>query len=116
MARQRSTSSARRRSSTKELVDDTTERKSPAKIPSRRDAETFGTSRVLPVQLHIGDRIADETGEWEVTGRPFTTVGGKHANVRIRLIKQPTVTEIRVWGAYERVSVKRAASAEESKG
>jgi hypothetical protein len=45
-----------------------------------------------------------------VTGRPFTTVGGKHANVRVRLIKQPTVTEIRVWGAYERVSVKRASA------
>src|SRR5215471_9893410 len=111
MARQRSASSARGRS---RLADDTTARKPSANIPSRRDAETFGTSRVLPMQLQIGDRIADETGEWEVTGRPFTTVGGKHANVRIRLIKQPTVTEIRVWGAYERVSVKRAASAEES--
>jgi hypothetical protein len=98
------------------LADDTTEKKPPAKIPSQRDAETFGTSRVLPMQLQIRDRIADETGEWEVTGHPFTTVNGKHANVRVRLIKQPTVTEIRVWGAYERISVKRAASAEESKG
>jgi hypothetical protein len=63
MGRQRSPSSARRRSSAKELADDTTERKPPAKIRSRRDAETFGTSRVLPMQLQLGDRIADETGE-----------------------------------------------------
>ncbi len=66
------------------------------------------------MQLQIGDRIADETGEWEVTGRPFTTVGGKNANVRVRLIKQPTVTEIRVWGAHERISVTRV-TAEEGK-
>jgi len=24
------------------------------------------TSRVFPIQLQIGDRITDETGEWEV--------------------------------------------------
>jgi len=59
------------------------------------------------MRLQIGDRIADETGEWEVTGHPFTTVGGKNANVRVRLITQPTVTEIRVWAAHERVAVKR---------
>jgi len=61
------------------------------------------------MQLQIGDRITDEAGEWEVTGRAFTTVGGKNANVRVRPIKQPTVTEIRVWGAHERVGVKRAS-------
>ena len=43
---------------------------------------------------------------------PFTTVGGKNANVRVRLIKQPTVTEIRVWGAHERISVKRTSDEE----
>jgi hypothetical protein len=66
------------------------------------------------MNLQIGDRITDETDEWEVAGRPYTTVGGKNAGVRVRLIKQPTVTEIRVWGAHELVSVKRA-DAEEGK-
>jgi len=60
------------------------------------------------MELQIGDRLSDETDEWEVAGRPYTTVGGKNAGVRVRLIKQPTVTEIRVWGAHERVSVTRA--------
>jgi hypothetical protein len=28
--------------------------------------------RVLPMELQLGDRLADETGEWEVIGRPYT--------------------------------------------
>ena len=73
-----------------------------------------GIIRIFPAHFQIGDRIADETGEWEVAGHPFTTVGGKNANVRVQLIKQPLVTEIRVWGAHEKLSVRRA-SAEEGK-
>jgi hypothetical protein len=67
-----------------------------------------GTTRVLPIQLQIGDRIADETGEWEVIGHPFTTAGGKNAQVRLQRVDKPGVTEIRTWGSYEKVSVKRA--------
>jgi hypothetical protein len=73
-----------------------------------------GTTRLLPMQLQIGDRLTDSTGEWEVVGRPYTTAGGKDARVRVRRIGQPGVTEIRIWRAHERVSVKRA-SAEEGK-
>jgi hypothetical protein len=80
----------------------------PEKKPEPASPAARPTVRVLPMNLQIGDRISDETGEWGVLGRPFTTVGGKSANVRGRLIKQPTVTEIRVWGAHERISVKRA--------
>jgi hypothetical protein len=61
-----------------------------------------------PMQLQLGARLSDDTGEWEVIGRPYTTVGGKNANVRVRLVKQPTVTEMRMWGAHERINVKRA--------
>jgi len=73
-----------------------------------------GTTRILSMQLQIGDRIKDETGEWEVVGRPFTTAGGKNAQVRLQRVNQPGVTDIRTWGAHEKVSVKRA-SAEEGK-
>src|SRR5437667_3417902 len=38
-----------------------------------------GTTRVLPMQFQIGDRIKDETEEWQVIGRPYTTAGGKNA-------------------------------------
>jgi hypothetical protein len=42
------------------------------------------TTRVLPMDLQLGDRLADETGEWEVIGRPFTTMAGKTVHVRVR--------------------------------
>ena len=36
-------------------------------------------TRLLPMQLKIGDRFTDETGDWEVVGRPYTIAGGKNA-------------------------------------
>jgi hypothetical protein len=68
--------------------------------------------RVLPMQLQIGDRLADETGEWEVIGRPYTTAGGKDARVRVQKVGKPGGTEIRIWRAHERVSVKRTTAEE----
>jgi len=72
------------------------------------------TSKVLPMELRIGDRLADETGEWEVIGRPYTTAGGKTARVRVQRVGRPDTSALRSWGAHERVNVKRA-SAEEGK-
>ena len=66
-----------------------------------------GITRVLPMRLQIGDRLNDSTGEWEVVGRPYTTAGGKNAHVRVQRVNQPGVTEVKLWGAYERVSVRR---------
>ena len=60
----------------------------------------------------VGDRLADETGEWEVIARPYTTAGGKNARVRVQRVGEPTVTELRTWGAHERISVKRASTKE----
>jgi hypothetical protein len=59
--------------------------------------------RVLPMELRIGDRLVGETTEWEVTGRPFTTAGGKTAHARVKKVDRPDVTEIRSWGAHERI-------------
>jgi hypothetical protein len=67
-----------------------------------------GTTRVLPMLLRIGDRLNDETGEYEIIGRPYTTNAGKDANARVKKVGQPDVTETRTWGAHERVSVRRA--------
>jgi hypothetical protein len=33
------------------------------------------------MQLQIGDRMTDSTGEWEVVARPYTTNDGKNAHV-----------------------------------
>ena len=68
-------------------------------------------THVLPIELRVGDRITDETGEWEVIGRPYTTAGGKTAHVGVRRVAQPSVTAARFWGAHERVSVKRIGGA-----
>ena len=65
--------------------------------------------RVLPMELQVGDRLGDERAEWQVVGRPYTTASGKFAHVRVESVKQPGVTEIRTWGAHERISVKREA-------
>ena len=59
------------------------------------------------MQLKPGDRLADSTGEWEVVGRPYMSAGGKNANVRVQRADKPGVTEARMWGAYEKVSIQR---------
>jgi hypothetical protein len=51
----------------------------PEKKPA---AAASAMSRILPMELQIGDRLVDETGEWEVVGRPYTTAGGKNARSR----------------------------------
>jgi hypothetical protein len=56
--------------------------------------------------LRIGNRLTDETGEYEVIGRPYTTAAGKTANVRVKRVDSD-VTMIRVYGAHEGVAVKR---------
>jgi hypothetical protein len=62
------------------------------------------------MDLKVGDRLGDETGEWELIGRPYTTNAGKDAHARVRKVDQPDITETRTWGAHERVSVKRATA------
>ena len=54
-------------------------------------------TRVLPMDLRVGDRLTDETDEWEIIARPYTTNAGKDARVRVRRVGQPDVTEIRSW-------------------
>jgi len=75
--------------------------------------EPPGTARVLPRQLHVGDRFSDESGEWEVIGRPYTTAGGKNSHVRVQRVDKPGATETRLWGSYEKVTVIRRASTKE---
>jgi hypothetical protein len=42
-----------------------------AKPPKKKpDSSKPPELRVLPMKLQIGDRITDETNEYEVTGRP----------------------------------------------
>ena len=61
------------------------------------------------MQLQVGDRLTDETGGYEVIGRPFTTAGGKTATVRVKRI-DTDVQMIRTYGAHERITVSRAST------
>lgn len=56
---------------------------------------------VLPMELRLGDRLADERAEWRVIGPPYSTGGGKIVHVRVESVKKPGVTEIRSWSAHE---------------
>ena len=79
--------------------------------PEKKPAPVaLSTTRTLPMQLRIGEGLVDETGEWEVTVRPYTTAGGKNARARVQRVDQPAVTEIRTWAAHERIAVRRAAA------
>ena len=45
---------------------------------------------VLPLHLQAGDRFSDETGEWEIASRPYSTAGGKRSTLAFgELISPP---------------------------
>jgi hypothetical protein len=49
--------------------------------PEKKDQPGMPAERrVFPMDLQIGERLADETGEWEVIGRPYTTSAGRDAS------------------------------------
>jgi hypothetical protein len=60
------------------------------------------------MQLQLGDLLSDERSEWRVIGHPYTTGNGKTVHVRVESVKNPGVTQMRAWGAHERVDVRRA--------
>jgi len=79
-----------------------------AKRPEKkREPAPHATRRVLPMELRVGDRLVDETGDWEVTVRPYTSPGGKNVHARVRRMDQPATAEDRTWGAHERIAVRR---------
>ena len=84
-------------------------------LPGMPPPEPAGTIRVLPMQVQVGDRFSDESGHWEVIGRPYMTAGGKTSHVRVQRVDKPGVTETRQWGSYEKITVIRRATAEEGK-
>ena len=82
--------------------------------PERKREPVEPTAKVLPMELRLGDRFADETGEWEVVNRPYTSPGGKSTHAYVQRVGQPASAEVRTWGAFEHIGVIRA-TAEEGK-
>jgi hypothetical protein len=72
--------------------------------------EELIVTRVLPMELQVGDYLTDETAEYEVIGKPYTTNAGKDVRARVRRVDNAEVTIMRSWGAHERVAVKRGGA------
>ena len=76
-------------------------------------AKPENDTKVLPMDLRPGDRLTDETGEWEVIGHPYPTAGGKIVQVRVQRAGHDR-PGFRTYGAHELVNVQRP-TAEEGK-
>jgi hypothetical protein len=64
------------------------------------------------MELLVGDRLANEPGEWEVIAPPYSTAGGRIVHARVQRINEPASWEIRSWDALKRISVVRASAGE----
>jgi hypothetical protein len=84
-----------------------TMRKAPARSATSENKQIRLLSyHVFPRHLQVGDRFSDETGEWEVAGRPYSTAGGKSINASVRRVDQPATVKERTWVAHERIRVR----------
>jgi hypothetical protein len=57
--------------------------------------EPAGEHRVLPMELQLRDRLTDETGEYDVIGRPYTTNAGKDVHVRVKRVDNAVGSGVR---------------------
>jgi hypothetical protein len=65
------------------------------------------TVSILPMQLQLGDRYTDETGEWEVVSRPVSFRGGKGVRARVQVPGRPDTEREDTWDAHQRITVRR---------
>ena len=78
----------------------------------KRQPRAAADTKILPMELQVGERLADETGDWEVIAPPYSTAGGRMVHARVQRIDQPDSWEIRSWDDVKRISVKRATAEE----
>jgi hypothetical protein len=71
---------------------------------------------VLPRHLQVGDRLSDETGEWEIASRPNVTADGKSVNASVRRVDRPATGENRTWVAHARIRVRAPQRSLEPQG
>jgi hypothetical protein len=82
----------------------------------KREPQSTGDTKILPMDLRVSDRLADETGAWEVIAPPYTTASGRIVHARVQKIDQPASWEIRSWDAFKRISVMRTTAEEGRRG
>ena len=78
--------------------------------PEKKREPAAADTKILPMELQVGDRLADGTSDWEVIAPPYSTGGGRMVHARSQKIDQPASWEIRSWDSSKRVSVKRATA------
>ncbi len=78
----------------------------------KRDPTALAAIKILPMELQVGDRLAGETGDWEVIALPYSTAGGRIVHARVQRINEPVSWEIRSWDALKHINVKRTTAAE----
>jgi hypothetical protein len=66
-----------------------------------------GGISILPMQLQVGDRYSDETGQWEVVSRPVSFRGGKSVRARVQVPGRPDTEREDTWEAHQRITVRR---------
>jgi len=74
----------------------------------KREQQAADDTKILPMELRVGDRLASETGDWEVIAPPYNTAGGRTVHARVQRIGEPSSWEIRNWDASKHISVQRA--------
>jgi hypothetical protein len=78
--------------------------------PEGKRGPAAADTKILPMELQVGDRLADGTSDWEVIAPPYSTEGGRMVHARSQKIDRPASWEIRSWDSSKRVSVKRATA------
>jgi hypothetical protein len=73
----------------------------------KSEPTTPAITKTLPMELRVGDRLANETGGWEVIAPPSSTAGGRIVHARVQRIGQPDSWEIWNWDVSKHISVKR---------
>ena len=57
----------------------------PKRPEKKREPTAPAERRVLPMELRVGDRPADETGDWEIIARPYVGAPLVYRNYLTRL-------------------------------
>src|SRR5262249_62115664 len=88
-----------------------------AKSPpeKKRKPQAAADPKILPTDLQVGDRLGDDTGEWEVIAAPYSTAGGGVIPPRVPRIGEPARWQIRTRDALQPIRAGGRSRAQEGK-
>lgn len=77
-------------------------------MPARRRPDRPPEVSIFPAQLRIGDRFADDDGEWELVSWPVTFKQGHEVRARVQRPGDAATAREKYWAAHEKITVKRS--------